>query len=287
MKRLYSYSFKKFLTATFLLVLFASAELLAAKVETPIPKKAISLSKSTNTFCAGCLTSDIVVNNSFAYPTNIDYALTTGQNNQTSNITSTTGTTMAEFQIRDGGAGGSDAGSETTTLTDLTLTFTNASFIRRVALYDAATGLVEYGEVAPSGSTATFSGLPATMFAPDNGSFSFQVKVSFNTTVTDQQRITASITAATADVLGSVFINGSAGGATTNALNGVSGSNNVVNVIATKLVFTTQPPSTTRPNVNVTPQPVVTAEDANNNTDVDYNTAYTVLLLASSAVTTG
>lgn len=58
-------------------------------------------------------------------------------------------------------------------------------------------------------------------------------------------------------------------------------SNNAVTVVATKLTFTTQPPSTAGVSANLSTSPVVTAQDANNNTDKDFT--YPSLSVTNSA----
>ncbi|WP_332032356.1 choice-of-anchor D domain-containing protein [Kaistella sp.] len=195
-------------------------------------------------------TSDVIVA-PYTYPTNIAYA-----NYQATDITGAIGAVeIAKFTIRDGGAT-ADADNLGTTVNSLTVGLTNAANIRKIALYDGAT---ELGELAATASNA-FTGL--NIIVADGTTKDFSVRVSFNTSVTDNQQIQVSVTGAAAATSGSGF-------GTVNAVATVTGNENKIVVIADRLAFTTQPVTTgvNSPMSNV----VVSASDNNNNKDLDYS----------------
>ncbi|MBL6445905.1 Ig-like domain-containing protein [Fulvivirga sp. 29W222] len=214
--------------------------------------------------------SDIFANGSFTPPTDILYT-----NYQAADITTAaTSLEIARFDIRDGGSTASDGDVFATELTDIEFTINNPTFIRSVALY-ADNNLDgnfddEIAEAAPVGNTVTFSSLSVT--APSDGMITFALRVSFTTTVVDNTQVTFTVSSATANPASSNFGSANAGGATSSLTTG----DNTIEVTATQLVFTTQPPALFRPNVNVTPQPQLEARDANSIMDLDYNSSITV-----------
>lgn len=194
--------------------------------------------------------SDIIVATPYTYPTNIAYA-----NYQATDITGgTNDIEIAKFTIRDGG-GTADADNLGTTVNSLTVGLTNAANIRKIAIYDGAT---ELGELAATASNA-FTGLNIIM--ADGTTKDFSVRVSFNTSVTDNQQIQVSATGAASATSGSGF-------GTVNAVATVTGNENKIAVVADRLAFTTQPVTTgvNSPMSNV----VVSASDNNDNKDLDY-----------------
>jgi hypothetical protein len=230
---------------------------------------------TSTTFDIGAASvSDIIANTIYAYPQNINYTLY--QENANIDAVSGTSIEVAKFDVRDGGAS-SDGDSNPTVLTDVTLDLgATSGYIRRIALYDA-TGTIELGEQAVSGSTVAFSGL--TISAADNGSASFTVRVSFTTAVADNQPFTIAINSATAQAGNSLFASANAGGAiTSTALD-----NNKIEVVASKLRFVTQPANTVM-NVAMSPSPSVEAVDVNNIRDLD-NTV-TINLTTSGTLST-
>jgi hypothetical protein len=209
--------------------------------------------------------SDIIANVGFTYPANIDYAANTGSNVTSGNPE------VFRFDIRDGG-GSADADAFNTTLTDITFSVANSSALEKVALYDNTT---ELAEVA-AGSSITFSGLSAT--AADGGSKTLNLRATYKTSVTDNTQFSFTVTSATSS--GSGFAAGNAGGATSST----SGDNNRIEVTASKLAFTTQPSTSASIGIALATQPVVAAQDANNNTDLDYSG--TVTLTNSGSIAT-
>ena len=199
--------------------------------------------------------SDIILNTSFAEPTNIPYA-----SYQSADILNDANSIeVAQFTIQDGG-GSADTDGSSTELTAITFSLSNSSNIRRVAIYDGAT---EIAEVA-GGSTVTFSGISLT--AADDASKTFSIRVSFNASVTDNENFQFAVTSATASTSGSTFALGTAGAAQST----VAGDENRIEVFADRLIFATQPPATGFTNTNLSTQPVINATDALGNIDLDY-----------------
>ena len=222
--------------------------------------------------------SDIIANTSFTYPTNIAYSSFQG-------TTLTTGNSIevGQFDIRDGGSAMNDADALTTKLTALTLAVANPGGIRRIALFD---GPANVGEVA-GGASAAFTGL-TTLIAADNSSKTFSVRVSFLSTVTDNQQFSFTVNSATADPAGSTFAAANAGGAVTS----VTGDNNRIEVTATDIIFD-QGVSSVGMGAVMNPSPTLRAIDANVNYDLDYGSGYSVSITAGTitfdpgATTTG
>jgi|GEM_PF-1079145 len=196
--------------------------------------------------------SDIIRNTGFTEPSNIDYT-----SYQENDLTSSS-LEVARFDIRDGG-GSADADALSTTLTAVTFSLSNWANVRKVAIYDGST---ELSEVAVSSGTVTFSGLSG-LSAPDDGTKTFNLRASFNSTVTDNQQFQFTITSATADGAGSTFATANAGGAQSSA----SGDANRIEVTATTLVCTNEPTLVTQ---NTDFSLTVSARDGYNQIDLDF-----------------
>ncbi|NOZ35858.1 MAG: T9SS type A sorting domain-containing protein [Chlorobi bacterium] len=205
-------------------------------------------------------TSDIILETTFTEPSNIPYI-----NYQSADIINDgNDIEVAQFTIRDGG-GANDADNVGTTLTDIIFSLTNYADIQRVAIYD---GTTEIAEVAGA-ATVTFTGM--TLTASDNGSKTFSIRVSFNSTVTDNDQFQFTVTSATASGNGSVFAAADAGVAQST----IVGDENRIEVTASALNFIQQPVNTVV-NIAMSLDPTVSAVDANSNIDVDYSTAVSV-----------
>jgi hypothetical protein len=204
---------------------------------------------------------------SYTYTATIPYLLY-----QSSDITSpATAHEIITFRINDA----NNTENLPTILTDLTLSISNSANIRRVALYD---GLIELGE-EDGGPSVVFSGL--SLEAPAGSNKTFQVLVTFNETVTDNQNISIGITSATADPAGSNFAAANAGGAVSSTSTNV----NKIIVDATALNFVEQP-SNTDTFAPMDPAVTVEAVDTNGNRDLNYTTAV-VLTSTGSYHTSG
>ncbi len=211
--------------------------------------------------------SDIIADATFTPTANINYS-----SFQETNLTSSS-FEIGRFIIRDGGAS-ADADAASTTLTALTFSVTGGTNVRRLAIYD---GTTEIAEIA-GGASASFTGL--SLAAGDNATKTFSLRASFNAPVTDNALIGYTISSASADIAGSGFATGNAGGAATNN----TGDNNRLEVTATNLNFTTQP-SNTLVGTNMVPSVVVRAQDALLSTDADFTATVDVTSTGTMAVT--
>ena len=199
--------------------------------------------------------SDIVTNGSYTYSTGIAYSSFQASSGLTTGNTQG----LMGIRLRDGGAS-NDADALTTSLQSLTLSLTSGH-IRTLGLFQGGS-LVS--EVAVNGGTsASFTGL--SISAADNDSTALELRGTFMSSVTDQQRITLTVTAAQANVAGSVFTTSDAGAAQSSQ----SGNNNKISVVANGLAFV-QSPTNTAINVAMSPAVTVHARDANGNRDIDF-----------------
>lgn len=198
--------------------------------------------------------SDIIANGSFSAPTNINYA-----NYQATDITDANSLEVTQFTIRDGG-GAADGDAVGTILTNFVMSLSNPANVRRVALYDGTTELAELA----GGATVNFSGLTVT--APDDGTKTFSVRVTFNSAVTDNHQFVFTVTSATADGAGSNFAAANAGGAASSS----AGDDNRIEVTADRLAFVQNTTSPTGLNAAMSPAPTVSANDVNANRDLDF-----------------
>lgn len=212
----------------------------------------ISITGTPGTFNSA--NSNIIYNTGFVAPSNIDYTLY-----QAPNITDINSIEVAQFTIQDGG-GIADGDALGTTLTNVIMGLTNFANVRRVAIYD---GTTELAEVAGA-TSVSFSGL--SLVAPDDGSKTFSVRVTFNTAVTDNQQFVFTITSATADPAGSTFAAGNAGGAASSSV----GDNNRIEVTGDRLAYVQNTTSPTGLNVAMAPAVALSANDANANRDLDF-----------------
>ena len=219
--------------------------------------------------------SDIIIDPGFLYIQNIDYATGPNQNNS---ITSSNGTTVATFIIRDGG-GVTDPGATGTQLTDITIDFgPNWAMLKEAELWDVGlTGNPTGGtEKTVAAQTVTFTGLSGLgTLAADGLTVQLAVRVSFQQLVTDNVQISATITAATAT--GSVFAVADAGGATTS----LAADNNRIEVIATKALYVQGASDVF---VNTAMVPAVTVESVNAFNIRDLDNASTVAMTSNGTL---
>jgi hypothetical protein len=205
--------------------------------------------------------SDIITNVGYTNTSNIDYAsFQTASTLTTGNSVGVTGLTIQD------GAGTADADNLGTTLTAISFTTGGSTAIRTAALFDGSTNI---SEVAVNGATTiSFSGL--TLSASDGGTKDFELRVTYQSTVTDNQQITFTVSAATALSTNSGFATGNAGASASIA----TGDINRLEVIADRLAFVAQP-SNVSINVAMSPSVTLSANDVNNNRDLDYVTDMT------------
>lgn len=210
-------------------------------------------------------TSDIVTDATFAYTSNHAYT-----SYQATSIASTANSVgVMKFSIRDGGASASDADVLGTEMTAITFNVTNIANVRTAALFGGAgqTTMVNNTPTINVGAgTIAFTGLSgANVTASDNSTKDLVLRVSYNTTVTDNQQLQYTVASATANTSGSVFAAANAGGATSS----VAGDINRIEVTATQLTFVQQPTNVTT-GMDMSPSPTVAAVDANVNRDLDF-----------------
>ena len=219
-------------------------------------------------------TSDIVVESGFAYNSNINYAAY-----QSATISTTAnGIAAMGITIRDGG-GSSDADALGTELNSISFTVANIANIRSAALFQGST-LINNSPSIVSGNIS-FSGLSgANVAANDNGSKTLTLYITFLSTVTDNAQLQFTVNDATSNITGSSFAAANAGG----AISSITGDRNRIVVVATKLIFVQQPPSSTSVNIAMSTSPSVAAVDALNNTDLDYTSS---ISLSSTGTMTG
>jgi autotransporter-associated beta strand protein len=200
--------------------------------------------------------SDIICNSGYSYSSNINYAsyqsvsiLTTGNSVGVNGLT-----------IRDGGAT-TDADNLATTLTAITFSTGGSTAIRTAALFDGSTNIAE---VAVNGGTSiAFSGLTLST-GTDGGTKNFELRVTYQASVTDNQQITFTVSSASASATNSGFATANAGAAASTATSDI----NRLEVTASALAFVTQPANTLvgAGMSNVT----VSANDGNGNRDLDF-----------------
>ncbi len=212
--------------------------------------------------------SDIIADGSFVTPANIDYTLY-----QATDITDLNSIEVAGFTIRDGGATAPDGDSAGTELNSISFSLSNFANLRRVALYD---GVTELGEVNAA-ATVTFSGL--TLTAADDSTQNFSLRATFVTSVTDNSQFQFVVTAASSNVAGSTFTTANAGGASSSNV----ATENTIEVTADHIVFVANA-VTSVVNVAMTPSVTIRAQDANNNTDLDYTAAVDITSTGTLAV---
>lgn len=212
--------------------------------------------------------SDIVAS-VFTLPENIDYKLYQGTVLDENNSIA-----LAKFTVRDGGAS-ADADNVPTKLTGISLSLTNPENVAKVALFDGSIKLAEIDAAA----ILAFSGFELQV--PDNGSKEFTVRASYKNVVTDNLVNNLQVKETVADGTGSTFAAIDGGGATSNA----TGDQNKVAVVASKLVFTTQPSATALYGAKFQQSAVVKAQDANGSVDLDWVTDVTLSNNQSVAMT--
>ncbi len=229
---------------------------------------------STFDILAGINESDIVAS-AFTYEENILYA------NFTTNPVSNTDPKVFEFEIRDGTSGGTptDIDNSPTNVTGLEFNVTNIAFLSEIGLFDNTNTLIATGSI--TGSTVSFDLSGSPVVVSDNGSVTLHIRTTFNTTVTDNEQITFTVSNAQASDAGSTFE--SADGAPTAgaaATSSVTGDDNRIEVVADQLVFNNIPGASL--NTPFLPVLQVNARDVNNNLDLDFTEAITSYSNAST-----
>lgn len=199
-----------------------------------------------------------IVEATFAYSSNIDYKAY-----QTATITGPGSLGVMDFRVRDGGASFNDTDHLPTTIESITFSVNNIAVIRDAAIYLGA-AKISSAVIDTGNGTLSFSGLSASISAGDGGqSYLFSLRVTFNSTVTDNQQLQFTISSATASATGSGLASANAGGAQSS----ITGDHNRIEVTADRLRFGTQPVGTAI-GANLAAF-TVQAIDANANIDLD------------------
>jgi len=193
----------------------------------------------------------------FVHPVDIDY----DTHQESLNITAGgTSIEVARFRVRDV----ADGDGAPTILTQVSLDFgANFGIIRRVELYDASGTMALPGtEFNLATQTITFGGL--NVVAPDNGTTTFSVRVSFRNLVTDNTQFSITVIApvSTAANISSTFLT------PTGAVTSTAGNNNRIEVTPVQYIFVVQPASTDVDAI-MGPFPTVHAVDAFLNREQD------------------
>ncbi|OYU83955.1 MAG: hypothetical protein CFE24_08825 [Flavobacterium sp. BFFFF2] len=210
--------------------------------------------------------SDIIENSNYAYSSNIDY--TQYQAASTTNTTTSIG--VFQFTLRDGGATAPDADSVDTILSSISFNVTNSGNIRAAGLF-SGNALISNGFTLSSG-VLSFSGLSgANVTATDDSTKNITLRISFLSTVTDNQQLQFTIASATADTAGSQFAMSTAGAASSS----ITADRNRIEVTADRLAFVQQPINTTV-NLVMSTSPTVSANDANGSRDFDFTSTISI-----------
>ncbi len=217
----------------------------------------------------------ILSETSLAPPTDADADLASGSAGEAASIGSTVETSGAavsllDFTLSDGGGG--DAVPLVVTALDVNVLGTGAASAAQLTwLLNGPDATNVQGTVG--GGKITFSGLSVSV--DDTASETYVVSAYFNdsTGLTEEQTLSLSIDGDT-DV--TVASGSTTFGTTTPVTNG---SGAAIDVVATRLAFTTQPAGSVS-GAALNTQPIVTAQDAAGNTDIDF--AGTVTLTEAS-----
>lgn len=226
--------------------------------------------------------SDIQFNSgsSASSNTNIDYTLYQGTTLTNTGTGASGSIGVMGFTVRDGG-GTTDADALGTDLSAITFSVTNSANIRNARIFNGSSPVGSV--VSVSGGNLTFTGLTG-LTTTDGGTLALNLRVTFNSTVTDNQKMVFTVTSASTGSSSSTFASGNAGGAVSD--NNSGNDINRIEVTATKLTFGTQPSNTTN-GATMIPSVTVLGQDANNNTDLDFSTAVTLVCSTPAALTAG
>ncbi len=246
--------------------------------------------------------SDVITSTApgFTYnTTGIDYASKQGMT-VFANADNALNEVVYRLTVRDGG-GTTDADNLPTILDGLTINVTQggvtgAASIGAATLFTTSNGVAGQALVNTGAGTLTFSGLVnyqtttlglgnanRVSTLTDGGAFDLILRVTFTTTATDGQQLRFSVANASAVAGGSntssTFIT------TGTAVSTNAAGANVINVIATKLVYS--PAVVTTGVVNADFGVTVVAQDVNNNADTDFKNLAGVISVPSVTLTRG
>jgi hypothetical protein len=220
---------------------------------------------------------------SYAYTPNIAYTTY-----QTAPVPASAGSSVGVYQItiKDGDGATNDADTLPTILSQISFTNTGtANTIRAAALFTSSDSKITGGDGTVTANGISFSSLGSDNTAADGDSTKLILRVTFNNTVTDSQKLVFTVSSVTAAGVctSSQFALSNGGGASSE--NNTANNNNRIKVVATKLVFGTGPSSTS----NGSPMSTVTviAQDANNNVDINFTSDVTLTCSNAGALSSG
>ncbi len=230
-----------------------------------VTQQSISSSVTTLSSIAPSNNSDIIFNSSSSTSSNENIEYINYQDTTLTNTNSGPNGSVGVmgFYLRDGGAGLNDSDNLPTELTAITFSVTNSSNIRSARLFigNSPRGV----PVSVNGaSTISFTNL-TNIIANDNSQLAINLRITFNSNVTDNEQMQFKIVSVTANQNGSDFLMTDGGGATSS----VNGDINRIEVKADRLEFLQQPPAISYADTNMSPAPKVVAKDSNGNIDFD------------------
>lgn len=221
--------------------------------------------------------SDIIADAGFSYPSNIDYTL-----HQAATITNTANSLgVYRFFLRDGG-GAVDGDALPTILSSIIFNVTNIDNIRTAALFNSST-LVNNTPVINYGlGTIAFTGLSgANVTAADGGQNDLTLRITFQSSVTDNAQMEFTISSANVVAAGSNTSSLFTG--FSSAVSSTLSDRNRIEVNATLLNWIQQPFNTSV-TATMTPSVSVAAEDVLGNRDLDFTSQ---IRLTSTGTMTG
>ncbi|MFN8296271.1 MAG: autotransporter-associated beta strand repeat-containing protein [Chitinophagales bacterium] len=241
------------------------------------------LGANTTTSLTGASTASVVTTDAtYGYTQDILYA-----NYQSDPVPSSSSQSVGVHNIiiKDGNGVSNDADNLPTLLKGITFTYTGtANTIRSAALFTTTNSRIRPA-TSIGANTITFTNLPdtVTLKTPtDNSSIQVILRVTFNSTVTDNDKLIFTVSSVTSGDLCSYSQFGSADGGGAQSDNGAN-TKNQIEVVATKLKFSQQP-SDAANGATMTPAVKLDALDNNNNLDKDWNVAASVACSTPSAL---
>lgn len=237
---------------------------LGAPVTNPANSNQFSLNYSNS--------SNIVRDGTFSHPTDIQYYL----NREATNLTTGNSIALDRFTLQDGGNSFNDSDGSKTRLQSITLNLTNYENIRLIALFDETGIKLQQLDSTAFSATGNITFSSLAVFEDDDNNLDgvlkkFTVRVSFQATVTpgvnrDNQQINVSVVSAVAAGVSSQLIS-----PLTIPGDALGTDKNKIEVVATRIDFTTVPATASISVPINTPQIVVSARDAFASLDLDYN----------------
>ncbi|MBK9329489.1 MAG: autotransporter-associated beta strand repeat-containing protein [Sphingobacteriales bacterium] len=241
------------------------------------------LGANTTTLLTGTSTASVVTTDAtYSYTQDILYA-----NYQSNPVPTSASQSVGVHNIiiQDGNGSSNDGDNLPTLLKGITFTYTGtANTVRSAALFTTTNSRIRPATSIGS-NTITFTNLPdtVTLKTPgDNSSIQVILRVTFNSTVTDNDKLVFTVSSVTSGDLCSYSQFGTANGGGAQSDNGAN-TKNQIEVVATKLKFSQQP-SDAANGSTMSPTVTLDAADNNNNVDKDWSVAASVACSTPSAL---